>query len=102
MAQWLDYQTQRLRAPCPENCRPHAPSSRLHRLKSISIAFLVVHGTFNYPFITVPDPMSRCFSCRDTSKSVATFATAATPLLRLLPPLSATDLTLSTSDKSQA
>lgn len=42
MAQWLDYQTQRLRAPCPENCRPHAPSYRLHRLKSISIAFLVV------------------------------------------------------------
>lgn len=98
MAQWLDYQTQRLRAPCPENCRSHALSYRLHRLKSICC----LHGTFNYPFIAVPDPMSRCFSCCDTSKSVATFATATTPLLRLLPPLSATDLTLSTNDKSQA
>lgn len=42
MTQWLDYQSQRLRAPCPENCRPHAPRYRLQRLKSTSIVFLVV------------------------------------------------------------
>lgn len=100
MAKWLDYQSQRLRAPCPENCRPHAWRYRLQRLKSISIVFLVVSMGSLTTLLSLSQIL--CFPCCDTSKSVATFATVTTPLLRPLPPLGATNLTLSTNDQNQA
>lgn len=95
MAQWLDYQSQRLRAPRPENCRPHARRYRLQRLKSISIVFLIV----SMGSLTTPLSLSQilCFPCCDT-----TFTTATTALLLPLPPHGATNLTLSTNDKNQA
>lgn len=90
MAQWLNYLSQRLRAPRPENCRLHARRYRLQRLKSISFVFLVVSMGSLTTLLSLSQIL--CFPYCNTSKSVATFATATTPLLLPLPPLGATQL----------